>query len=1330
MSVLNSRQLFNEPVFLEKPYSWVQHIPFAFFLVETMKPHIVVELGTHSGNSYFAFCQAVKNMALHTKCFAVDTWEGDEHSLYYGKEVYQRVKRINQKEFDRFSFLQKMTFDEALPYHKEKSIDVLHIDGLHTYEAVKHDFESWFPKVSDKGVVIFHDTLIKDRGFGVGTYFDEIKHDYPHLEFTHGNGLGFICPGKTPDPTLTDFMANAQKDPLLLNVFASLGKKIQLKQENTDAARELFVIRKEVLQLKESINRLQDSEEEQNKTIQNYHQKAIELEDSIEQKVQALKDLNAQVAALNEKTEKYKSTIQKNEQEINLLLQKINHAENDKHKLVNERSAKNQEVETLKNHQEKLEDFIQNQSLWLKEKEQKIKDLSLWLTEKQEKKQELGLVLTKKEEQNQELSHSLNNEKKLTQTLKANLETIQEELHKVHAINHQQRQELQKYNKNISRLQQQRTGQNQLISQLQQNNKKQKTLIDQNEKKIIELQKENHRLKTLKNNFLGRLAWAIKFEKWHIRSFRALMWPLKMCWYLISLQWRKIRLEFQCLKHKKTITGSRFFNAAWYLKTYPDVQSSGVNPAFHYLKRGAREGRDPSPDFSTQFYLKQNEDVKSKHINPLVHYILFGEREGRKISPSHAQPNTELRTFDKETPGKSFGSESLNQIKIKGFIDTQRSSQEMVVSGWLASMQDPAAREVTLQIGNNYSVSIFANMYRAKLQQKGIHKGRHGFKLSVPGIFANGKDFLVKLLDKETGLLIAKKTYKWEQPQKNYSDFSEYLAHSYCSPYVYAPFSETDKRCFASMEGVATHLCSVSQKHLEQNANPVKFSVIMPAFNREKTIEHAIDSVLNQTYPNFELIIIDDCSTDQTVQVIESYDDKRIKLLKNTQNAGVSKTRNIGLENATGQYIAYLDTDNTWDIRYLSAMHGAVCSVDNPDCLYCGQIVFKGKEKQLHGVRFGMFNKSLLLNRNYIDLNCFVHHKSTLQNIIGFDTQLSRYVDWDLMARLSEKYNFYAVPVLLSNYYLDLADNSITGNHKLSIHLETVRNRFQVMRKKAFDFHDENERLQNGISIVIPSYEALEDLKICIDAIVPHFRSEKVELIVVDNCSQVEVRNYLRKLGDQHKKYVKILLMDSNFGFTYAVNKGISLANPHNDIVLLNNDAILGKSALHRLQKTAYLNDEYALTIPAQILPGGTKTINAHVPFANPNFDCDVNISVHHKNLHRPPLLSNGKLLELSFAPFFCVFIKNSILKQQPELDAIHGRHYRSDRLYCNYVTHVLQKKIIFVPDALVYHKLQKSTETLKSKNHKDGAYNIIFQQNKWTPQECAEFGIQQPAWL
>jgi hypothetical protein len=199
------RMGMNSPVLRMKPVNlhvetpaWLQHIPFAWWIVAQVRPRLLVELGTHAGNSYFAFCLAMRQIGMNGQAFAVDTWRGDEHAGAYNDEVFEKVDAINKQQFGSFSSLLRMTFDDALPRFKDGSIDLLHIDGLHTYEAVRHDFETWRPKMAADGVVLFHDTAEYGRGFGVHRLFAELARDYPHFEFKHSHGLGILSMSPQP----------------------------------------------------------------------------------------------------------------------------------------------------------------------------------------------------------------------------------------------------------------------------------------------------------------------------------------------------------------------------------------------------------------------------------------------------------------------------------------------------------------------------------------------------------------------------------------------------------------------------------------------------------------------------------------------------------------------------------------------------------------------------------------------------------------------------------------------------------------------------------------------------------------------------------------------------------------------------------------------------------------------------------------------------------------------------------------------------------------------------------------------------------------------------
>jgi len=188
--------------------SWTEHAPFAFWLVEALKPRSIVELGVHHGFSYFAMCQAVRALALDTRCFGVDRWTGDEQAGFYGDDVYQAVCRHNRR-YAGFSTLIRSDFAAAGARLADGSIDLLHIDGFHSYAAVRHDFETWRPKLSRRGVVLFHDTAEFRPGFGVHRLWAELSVRHPHFAFTHGHGLGVLGIGDDiPDSLRTLFDAD------------------------------------------------------------------------------------------------------------------------------------------------------------------------------------------------------------------------------------------------------------------------------------------------------------------------------------------------------------------------------------------------------------------------------------------------------------------------------------------------------------------------------------------------------------------------------------------------------------------------------------------------------------------------------------------------------------------------------------------------------------------------------------------------------------------------------------------------------------------------------------------------------------------------------------------------------------------------------------------------------------------------------------------------------------------------------------------------------------------------------------------------------------------
>ena len=548
-------------------------------------------------------------------------------------------------------------------------------------------------------------------------------------------------------------------------------------------------------------------------------------------------------------------------------------------------------------------------------------------------------------------------------------------------------------------------------------------------------------------------------------------------------------------------------------------------------------------------------------------------------------------------------------------------------------------------------------------------------------------------------------------------DFDGIMSKFYISPVVKYPFSFHDKMCLASMDHIAKY---VRDNLRQSDFNPF-VSIILPVYNYGDNIVEIINSVLNQSYDNFELVIVDDCSDDNTVNMIESLTNQKIRLINNQKHKGLAACRNDALANADGEYIFYIDMDNLWDYEYLSTMVGLFLMLPDADAVYSGQYVYNNKFKKLLGAVFGAYNKSLLYNNNYISISALAHKKEVFENI-RFDETLNSMEDYNFILNIAKCFKMYSAPFLLSKHQSNNNFHKTWGlNEKLDI--DQINLIHDKLNNNIFKDFSISNPLNKKISIIIPSFKLFEDLKECIEAILS-FDSDLINIIVVDNNSNDKIRNYLKCLSDDGK--IRYIQNDINYGFTYAIEQGISISDEDSDILLLNNDAILTKGALEAMQYYAYDINDCGIIVPREVLYAGDDRVNFHVPYANSNFECDVTPSKNHKNISRNPLFFDGDILELNFAPFFCTYIKREVYNKSIGLDSEIGRHYVSDRLFCDFIRYILNLKVYQVSDAVVYHKSQAATNKLRE-NDKD--FNTMFIKNQWEDELAEELGYRRYPW-
>jgi hypothetical protein len=169
--------------------AWLGHMNFACWIVELLKPDVIVDLGVDYGHSTFAFAAAKQGTV-----YGIDSFEGDIQAGI--KNTYDIVHKLNIKLIQDNLLLNNIHFIKGFfddIYNTfNKTIDILHIDGLHTLEAITNDYYKWITKTTDNAVILFHDVVSYPDT--VGKVFNEIQ--YPKFYFTHSAGLGVVCKNK------------------------------------------------------------------------------------------------------------------------------------------------------------------------------------------------------------------------------------------------------------------------------------------------------------------------------------------------------------------------------------------------------------------------------------------------------------------------------------------------------------------------------------------------------------------------------------------------------------------------------------------------------------------------------------------------------------------------------------------------------------------------------------------------------------------------------------------------------------------------------------------------------------------------------------------------------------------------------------------------------------------------------------------------------------------------------------------------------------------------------------------------------------------------------
>lgn len=342
-----------------------------------------------------------------------------------------------------------------------------------------------------------------------------------------------------------------------------------------------------------------------------------------------------------------------------------------------------------------------------------------------------------------------------------------------------------------------------------------------------------------------------------------------------------------------------------------------------------------------------------------------------------------------------------------------------------------------------------------------------------------------------------------------------------------------------------------------------KISVVLNTHNGRKDVcRRAIDSVLTQTYTDFELIVVDDASQDGTAEMVKTYTDPRIKYIHRESNWGNdTRPKNEGILASTGEYIALLDSDNTYYPEHLQVL---VDNIGNYDVAYGDRLVVD----TIHNTRnLGVnsdFNALLLMERNYIDTSDVLIKKEAIFNVGGFDERYKKYVDWNLWVRLAKNgATFKHIPTIITEYIVHKDMKSLTVKDKTPDGKPSIPMGSEFVAYPEWNSYDLDielpflgETSKTRVAVYSLTMNRLNYSKLAFNSLFTK-AGYNFDLFIVDNGSTDGTVEWLQELVPHgYCKKITIQLNKDNKGISIASNQAIKMINDYDVICKFDNDCI------------------------------------------------------------------------------------------------------------------------------------------------------------------------------
>lgn len=566
--------VFQQPNRVVHPPSWLEHIPFAFWIVDVLRPTVFVELGTQSGNSYASFAQAIQHLGLPTAAYAIDTWQGDPQAGFYNADVFAEWAGYHDRHYSAFSRLIRSTFEEAVQHFSDGSIDLLHIDGYHTYTSASADFERWRPKLSRRGAILIHDINVREQDFGAWRLWEELKAQSPSFEFLHGHGLGVVAAGPDLSEALQWLFSRASSSAHDVNAvrqfFARLGGVVSARFDLDTKANEQVQAARAAIEARET--------------------RLAEQRATISQLTDELTGTRDELTGTRDELATAWADLEARRSEAAQAAFRISHLE----------SQRAEQQEALR-HKNRL----------AVEMRERLRDES----ERRRHLEELEqLAATSR---TQRLTTALQNGIKHL-TPRKRLRRLRKIARTLELFSLTKRSTYRSVLAFLTHPAKLRDAYIIVASGLFDEAHYRRCYPDVAASRLTPLAHF-----VLKGAYEGRnphpLFDAAYYRRCNPDVAAAGVNPL--------IHYRR----------RGALEGRNphpLFDVAYYLGTNPDVRSTGAEPLSHFLTSGASEGRNPNPFFDCSYYLRLYPDVAESHTNPLLHFQSDGWREGRRPSPA------------------------------------------------------------------------------------------------------------------------------------------------------------------------------------------------------------------------------------------------------------------------------------------------------------------------------------------------------------------------------------------------------------------------------------------------------------------------------------------------------------------------------------------------------------------------------------------------------------------------------------------------------------------------------------------------------------------------